>query len=342
MRFLVTGGCGFIGSHLVDLLLAYGHKVVVLDALSWGSNVYNLPKHKLIGGISGQRVPMMPKDDLVLMVGDVADAELVKSVVGEIAPDGIFHLAAQTHVDRSYGDVRPFVDSNMVGAYAILEAVREYQGIRVVFMSTDEVYGDVTEGFSTESDPLSPRNIYSALKAGGDLLAQTYAAIFNCDIVIARPANNYGPRQFEEKLIPKILQQLLPARAGGRCGAIPIYGNGQHIRDWLYVKDTAMGLWSMFEAGKAGAVYNLGAHQFHTVLQVVQAIADMLGLSWEEHIQYVKDRIRGDRRYALDLSKATDQLGWVATTKFKKGLEETVQWYVDRYNREVAAKAVIG
>jgi len=339
MRFLVTGGCGFIGSHLVDLLLDYGHKVVVLDALSWGSNIYNLRKHKLIGGISGQRVPVMPKDDLVVMVGDVADAELVKAIVGEVVPDGVFHLAAQTHVDRSYGDVRPFVDSNMVGAYSVLEAVREYQGVRCIFMSTDEVYGDVT-GFSHENDPLAPRNVYSALKAGGDILAQTYAAIFGCDIVIARPANNYGPRQFEEKLIPKILKEMLPARDRKRAGAIPVYGDGQQIRDWLYVKDTALGLWHLFEAGKKGSIYNLGAHQFQTVLQVIQAIGDMLGLHWEDHVQYTKDRIRGDRRYALDLSKTTEELGWVAATKFKKGLEATVEWYATEYEMKKAEKAV--
>lgn len=330
-RFLVTGGCGFIGSHLVDLLLDYGHKVVVLDALSWGSNIYNLPKHKLIGGISGQRIPMMPKDDLVVMVGDVADAELVKNVVGEVAPDGIFHLAAQTHVDRSYGDVKPFVDSNMVGAYSVLEAVREYPGVRLVFMSTDEVYGDVIEGFSIETDPLAPRNVYSALKAGGDILAQTYAAIFKSDVVIARPANNYGPRQFEEKLIPKILQSLLRARDGRPAGGIPIYGNGQQIRDWLYVKDTVLGLWFMMENGKAGGIYNLGAHQFQTVLQVVQAISDILGLNWEEHVQYVPDRIRGDARYALDVTRAAEDLGWAAATKFKAGLAKTVEWYAAAY-----------
>lgn len=329
--FLVTGGCGFIGSHLVDLLLDYGHKVVVLDALSWGSNIYNLRRHKLVGGISGQRVPLLPKDDLVVMVGDVADAELVKNVVGEIAPDGIFHLAAQTHVDRSYGDVKSFVDSNMVGAYSVLEAVREYSGARLVFMSTDEVYGDVAEGFSAETDPISPRNVYSTLKAGGDLLAQTYAAIFKLDIVIARPANNYGPRQFEEKLIPKILQNLLPARAGRHAGAIPVYGDGQQIRDWLYVKDTALGLWSMYENGNMGEVYNLGAHQFHTVLSVIQQISEILGLKWEEHVQYVPDRIRGDRRYALNLAKAGKDLGWVAPTKFDQGLGETVRWYADAY-----------
>lgn len=337
-RFLCTGGCGFIGSHLVDLILDKGHKVVILDALSWGSNIKNLRPHAIVGGISGQVVPKLPKDELVLMVGDVADAKLVKDLVNEVDFDGIFHLAAQTHVDRSYGDVLPFVNSNMIGAYSVLEAIREFPGMRLVFMSTDEVYGDVTEGFSTETDPIAPRNVYSALKAGGDLLAQTYAAVFGLDIVIARPANNYGPRQFEEKLIPKILSKLLPARDGRVEGNVPVYGDGQQIRDWLYVRDTALGLWEMYSRGQKGGIYNLGAHQFQTVLQVIQKIADILGLRWEDHVVYVPDRIRGDRRYALDLSKTKDALDWQANTKFMQGLVETVNWYAEQ--RRTAAGAM--
>jgi dTDP-glucose 4,6-dehydratase len=326
-RILVTGGAGFIGSHVVDLLLAEGYKIIILDALSYGSNVLNLPKDlKIVGGIPGQMAGDLPDDRVVLVVGDVADANLVKELVGMCG--GVFHCAAQTHVDRSYGDVRPFVNSNMVGAYAVLEAMRAAATrVRCVFMSTDEVYGDVAVDFSRETDPLAPRNIYSALKAGGDILAQTYAAVFKLDIVIARPANNYGPRQFEEKLMPKILTRFFKIKAGLESPKVPIYGDGGQIRDWLYVRDTAEALLALYEKGKTGEAYNLGAHQFRTVLEVVQAISPLVGVDWEKHVEYTADRIHGDRRYALDLKKTSRDIGWRASTLFEDGLKETVQWY---------------
>lgn len=328
----MTGGCGFIGSHLVDLLLSKGHRVVVLDALSYGSDVRNLPEDvKIYGGISGQMAGDIPSDRLVLVVGDVADAKLVGRLVD--LTDAVFHLAAQTHVDRSYGDVLPFVNSNVVGAYAVLEAVRSRRRpVRCVFMSTDEVYGDVETGLSHETDPLSPRNIYSTLKAAGDQLAKTYAAIFNLDVVIARPANNYGPRQFEEKLMPKILTSFLAVKRGGVSVKVPIYGDGRQVRDWLYVKDTAEALCALLEKGLPGEAYNLGAHQFRTVLQVVSDSARLVGVDWEKHVEHTADRIRGDRRYALDLTKTKAEIGWEASTSFEKGLAETVAWYSDRFH----------
>ena len=325
-RFLVSGACGFIGSSLTDLLLEKGHDVLILDALSWGANLKNLPPDvKVVGGLNGQMVNDIPSGRCVLVVGDVSDAKLVKNLVELV--DGVYHLAAQTHVDRSYGDVLPFVNSNVVGSYAMLEAVRasKYR-IRCVFVSTDEVYGDVENGFSTEAAPLAPRNIYSTLKAGGDLLAQAYAEIFNLDVVIARPANNYGPRQFDEKLIPKILTYF--SRRDTPKKKIPIFGDGNQVRDWLFVRDTADGLVALYERGKSGNAYNLGAHQFRTVLEVVQAISDLIGRDWREHIEHLPDRIRGDRRYALDLSKTQRDINWKASTSFEKGLEETVRWYL--------------
>lgn len=323
-RVLVTGGCGFIGSHLVYLLLSKGHKVVVLDALSFGSDVRNLPEYvKIVGGLGRQRIGGLPNDDCVLVIGDVSDAATVNELVSET--DACVHLAAQTHVDRSYGDVRSFVDSNVVGSYSILEAFRNNLGKRLVFMSTDEVYGDKQHGLSLETDPLSPRNIYSTLKASGDLLAQTYAAVYGTDVVIARAANNYGPRQFEEKLIPKIATRLLGRGRGSE--KIPIYGNGSHIRDWLFVGDTVQALLALWEKGKSGQAYNLGAHQFRTVMEVVRAISALLGVPWEDHVVHIADRICGDQRYALDLSKTTKEIGWIATTPFQKGLEETVRWH---------------
>lgn len=326
-RILVTGGAGFIGSHLVDALLERGNQVMVLDALSFGSDIRNLPGDvKIVGGISGQMVHEIPSGRIVLVVGDVADVKLVQRLVG--MTDAVFHLAAQTHVDRSYGDVLPFVSSNIVGSYAVLEAIRSSDPtVRCVFMSTDEVYGDVESGESHEGDPLAPRNIYSALKAGGDLLAQTYAAIFGLDVVIARPANNYGPRQFDEKLMPKIITRFLRIKNGESSLKVPVYGNGSQVRDWLYVQDTAEALLALYDRGVAGEAYNLGAHQFRTVLDVVKAVAPLVGIQWEPHIEYTADRIRGDNRYCLDLSKTSGSIGWSAHTTFSEGLEKTVRWY---------------
>lgn len=324
-RYLVSGGVGFIGSHLVDALLASDHDVLILDALSYGSNLDNLPRDlKVVGSVSGQAIP---EGRVVLVVGNVADARLTQQLVNMCT--GVFHLAAETHVDRSYGDVLPFVNSNVVGAYAILEAMRSatYKK-RCVFVSTDEVYGDIENGYFKETDPPAPRNIYSCLKASGDLLAQTYAAIFGVDVVIARPANNYGPRQ-QEKLIPKILAAFQKIALGEKV-KIPIYGDGGQTRDWLYVKDTAQALLKLYQKGKAGQAYNLGAHQFRTVMEVVCAISEEVGTPWEPNVEYVADRIRGDRRYALDLSKTSEEIGWNARVDFPKGLKETVKWYLKK------------
>ncbi len=330
-RYLVTGGAGFIGSHLVDLLLSKGHHVVVLDALSFGADVRNLPdRTKIFGAIGSQRAGGLPADPCLLVVGDVSDAALVLDLVSQT--DGCFHLAAQTHVDRSYGDVRPFVDSNVVGSYTVLEAFRKQIDKRLVFMSTDEVYGDKAEGYSCESDPVEPRNIYSCLKAGGDLLAQTYAAIYGLNIVIARPANNYGPRQLEEKLVPKVVNTLIRRIYQGSDVKIPVYGDGNQIRDWLFVKDTVEALLLMHDSGEPGQIYNLGRNEFRTVLEVIREISDLMKVDWNDHVEFVADRIRGDKRYALNTSKASVKLGWNSKVNFKSGLESAVNWYKWAYS----------
>ena len=325
-RILVTGGAGFIGSHLVDRLESQGYAVVILDALSFGADIRNLGHTvQIVGGVGRQRISELPDASRVLVVGDVSDQDLVFDLVSKT--EGCFHLAAQTHVDRSYGDVRPFVDSNVVGSYAVLEAFRRSSGgKKLVFMSTDEVYGDKESGFSGEEDPLAPRNIYSALKAGGDILARTYSSIYGIHVVIARPANNYGPRQFEEKLIPRAVTTIL------RGGKIPVFGDGRQIRDWLYVDDTTTALMKLYHDGRPGQAYNLGSHQFKTVREVIWDIAYLMGVDPENHVDHVADRICGDRRYALDLSKMGHELGWMAATSFTGGLEKTVSWYKSHYD----------
>jgi dTDP-glucose 4,6-dehydratase len=324
-RFLVTGGCGFIGSHLVDILIERGDRVVVLDCLSYGADLHNLPSPTVVGGVSPHRAGPIPDAPCVVVVGDVADDRLALDLAEQT--DGCFHLAAQTHVDRSYGDVRPFVMSNIVGTYAILEAYRVSKK-RLVLMSTDEVYGDKAEGFSQENDPLSPRNVYSSLKCGADILTRTYADVFGLDVVIARPANNYGPRQFTEKLVPKTITTLLMGKK------VPIYGDGKQVRDWLWVKDCAAALVALYEKGRRGQAYNVGAWQYRTTVEVVKAIADLLNVDFMKHTEYVEDRIRGDRRYALDFSRLTADTAWHPQKTFDDGIAETVEWYKQRNQNE--------
>ncbi len=323
-RFLVTGGCGFIGSHLVDHLIGRGDQVVVLDCLSYGADIRNLPAPEIVGGISPHRAGTLPEAPCVLVIGDAADERLVVDLAERT--DGCFHLAAQTHVDRSYGDVRPFVMSNVVGSWAVLEAYRTVKK-RVVMVSTDEVYGDKVEGLSQENDPLAPRNVYSSLKCGADVLAQTYAAVFGVDAVIARPANNYGPRQFEEKLVPKTIMSFL---SGAK---VPVYGDGAQVRDWLWVEDNARALAGLHDKGRAGHAYNIGAGQFRRTIDVVKAVASALGLGLDGRVDFVEDRIRGDRRYALDYSRIRADTGWSPSKGFEQGIVETVAWYRDRARR---------
>lgn len=323
-RYLVTGGAGFIGSHLVKALIGRGDEVVVLDALSWGASVDNLPAGtSIVGGLQGQRIGELPDADCVLVVGDVVDAKLVLDLAKKT--DGCFHLAAQTHVDRSYGDVLPFVQSNMVGAYSVLEAYRNFTEKRLMFMSTDEVYGDKTEGFSVETDPIAARNVYSTLKAGGDILAQTYASVFGVQVMIARPANNYGPNQLPEKLIPKAVMTMLKGEK------VPVFGDGTQVRDWLYVEDCVKALIRIMDSGSPGEIYNIGHGNWVTVQNVLRKIAQLLNVSYEKHIQHAPDRIRGDQRYAMNHEKIKKGLSWAPEMEFDKGLEKTVSWY---YRRE--------
>lgn len=319
-KILVTGACGFIGSHVVDALIARGDRVVVLDCLSYGANIANLPKPVVVGGISSYHVNVLPDAPCVLVIGDVANERLVRTLVEKT--DGGLHLAAETHVDRSYGDVRPFVMSNVVGSYAILEAYRAVKK-RLVIMSTDEVYGDKLEGFSQENDSLSPRNVYSTMKCCSDILAQTYAAVFGVDVVIARPANNYGPRQ-SEKLVPKTVDAIL---SGAK---VPIYGDGLQIRDWLWVEDCARALLALYDKGKPGRAYNIGSGQFRSTLDVVRSIAKILDVPFDGTVEFVEDRIRGDRRYALDYSRIMAETGWTPEKKFDDGIRKVVDWYRER------------
>jgi dTDP-glucose 4,6-dehydratase len=320
MRLLVTGGCGFIGSAFLRLALERNvERVVNLDALSYSGRRENQAELETDGRYR-------------FVHGDVADAELVRKVFSEERIDHVAHFAAESHVDRSLFAARAFVKTNIEGTLALLEAARaahaEGTFKRFLHVSTDEVYGDLGEtrgggrsdDIFRETTPLSPKNPYAATKAGADLLALSYVRTHGLPLVVTRSSNNYGPRQFPEKLMPLVISNAILGKP------VPVYGDGKNIRDWLFVEDNCKGVWAALERGRVGEVYNIGGENERENLSVVKAILAALGKP-ESLIQFVKDRPGHDRRYALDSSKAKRELGWSPVVPFEKGLAETVAWY---------------
>ena len=319
MKLLVTGGCGFIGSAFVRLLLQERPDVRVgnLDALTYAGNPENL---KDIEGNSRY----------TFTHASIVDESAVDALVKE-GWDAIVNFAAESHVDRSlYGPVE-FVRTNIQGTLHLLEAARRHRVDRFVQISTDEVYGSLPpEGVFTEETPLHPNNPYSCTKAAADHLALSYAHNFGMNVVVTRSSNNYGPRQFPEKLIPLFVANALDDRP---C---PVYGDGLQIRDWLHVEDNCRGILAALENGRAGQVYNFGGGNERPNLEVVREILKILGKP-ESLLKYVQDRPGHDRRYAIDSSKAKRDLGWKPQVPFAEGLRESVLWYRD--NREWIAGA---
>jgi dTDP-glucose 4,6-dehydratase len=315
VRVLVTGGCGFIGSAFLRHALAQPgvERVVNLDVLSYSGRREN-----------AQELESDPRYRLV--VGDIADAELVARLFSEEKIDTVAHFAAESHVDRSLFAARAFVKTNVEGTLTLLEAARaahtENRFRRFLHISTDEVYGDLGEtgDIFRETTPLAPKNPYAATKAGADLLALSYARTHGLPLVVTRSSNNYGPRQFPEKLMPLVVTNAILGQP------IPVYGDGKNIRDWLHVEDNVRGVWAALERGRAGEVYNIGGENERENLDVVKAILAAVGKP-ESLIQFVKDRPGHDRRYALDSKKAQKELGWHPTVPFEAGLARTVEWY---------------
>jgi dTDP-glucose 4,6-dehydratase len=310
MNVLVTGGSGFIGSNLVRLLLAErpGWRVVNLDKLTYAGNAESLAD-----------VAQDPRYRFVR--GDIANGELVAELVRTERIDAVMHLAAESHVDRSILSPAVFIETNVGGTQVLLEAARELSVKRFLHVSTDEVYGSLgPTGLFTEETPVQPSSPYSASKAGSDLLALAYAHTFGMHVVVTRCSNNYGPYQFPEKLIPLMIANALEDKA------LPVYGDGQNVRDWIHVEDHCRGLVAALEAGKAGQVYNFGASSERRNLEIVRAVLRLVGKP-ESLIQYVKDRPGHDRRYAIDAAKAQRELGWAPRHVFEEALAQTVQWY---------------
>jgi len=307
-RWLVTGGLGFIGSSFVRLALRERTDVAVtvLDAMTYAGNPANVAE---VAGDPRYR----------FVKGDIADAAAVDEAVGD-GVDAIVNFAAESHVDRSILDPEAFIRTDVMGTHVLLEAVRRHGIARFLQVSTDEVYGDVEHGASSESDPIRPRSPYAASKAGGDLQALAYQTTFGTPVLITRGSNTYGPYQYPEKLIPLFVTNLLENEQ------VPVYGDGLQVRDWLYVDDHARGIAHVLEHGVCGEVYNLGGGNSRTNLEITKELLRLTGRDWDASVRHVTDRPGHDRRYALDATKAR-ALGWSPRVDFANGLAETVAWY---------------
>ena len=327
---LVTGGAGFIGSNFVlDWIIAEADSVINLDKLTYAGNLHNLTS---LEGNSRH----------IFVKGDIGDAELVAKLLAEHRPRAIVNFAAESHVDRSIHGPAEFIQTNIVGTFTLLEAARAYwsglddeakKAFRFLHVSTDEVYGSLTptDPAFTETKQYEPNSPYSASKAASDHLVRAYHHTYGLPVLTTNCSNNYGPYHFPEKLIPLVIHNALTSKS------LPIYGDGQQVRDWLYVCDHASAIRRVLEAGRVGETYNVGGWSEKPNLNVVHTLCAILdelspradGKSYKEQITYVTDRPGHDRRYAIDATKINRELGWKPAETFETGIRKTVQWYLD-------------
>ena len=328
MRILITGGAGFIGSALVRRLIDKSeHHVLVYDALTYA-------------GLESSLESVATSNRYQFVKGDVCDAEGVERVIADFRPQIVAHLAAESHVDRSIDGPGLFVQTNVVGTFVMLNQVLAYwrrlpgvekERFRFHHISTDEVFGSLgEEGFFTETTPYDPRSPYSATKAGSDHLVRAWGHTYGLPVLVTNCSNNYGPFHFPEKLIPLIIIRAL----GG--SSLPVYGDGSHVRDWLFVDDHARALQAVFEGGAPGRTYNIGGNAERRNIDVVRAICAVLdrqrprvdGKGYADQIAFEADRPGHDHRYAIDASRIRDELGWIPSVSFEEGIERTVFWYL--------------
>ncbi|HDZ49557.1 hypothetical protein LCGC14_0030060 [marine sediment metagenome] len=330
MNILVTGGAGFIGSAVIRHLIEQTeHAVVNVDALTYAGNLESLAS-------------VESSDRYTFEQADIGDAESMAAIFERHQPDAVMHLAAESHVDRSIDGPAAFIQTNIVGTYILLEAVRNYwkglqanapekaSAFRFHHISTDEVYGDLEgpEDLFTEETPYAPSSPYSASKASSDHLVRAWHRTYGLPVVVTNCSNNYGPYHFPEKLIPLMILNALAGKP------LPVYGNGQQVRDWLYVEDHARALVKVVTEGVIGETYNIGGHNEKANLEVVETLCDLLQelvpaeSSYRDLITFVQDRPGHDLRYAIDASKIERELGWKPEETFETGLRKTVQWYL--------------
>jgi len=336
-NILVTGGAGFIGSNFIPYILSkyVEYHVVNLDALTYAGDLDNLKE-------------VEDNDRYTFVQGNICDKQLVKELFAKFDFSGVLHFAAESHVDNSIEGPEAFIRTNVLGTFTLLDAARGHwmdfpfvykrgkEGNRFLHVSTDEVYGSLgPEGLFTETTAYAPNSPYSASKASSDMLVRSYFHTYGLNVVTTNCSNNYGPKQHNEKLIPTIIRKALSSQP------IPIYGDGENVRDWLYVLDHATGIDMVFHNGISGETYNIGGRNERTNNQIAASICSLLdrkrprkdGKSYSEQITFVKDRAGHDKRYAIDASKIERELGWTAMENFETGIEKTIEWYLKKeYN----------
>jgi dTDP-glucose 4,6-dehydratase len=298
LEILVTGGCGFIGSHFVNMLIRGEHSTTILDKMTYAADINRLD-------------PLATYEDLYQ--GDICNVELCERIIKDNAIDTIVNFAAETHVDNSIKDSTQFMHSNVMGVHVLLELVRKYN-LRFVQISTDEVYGSIYAGSFEETDRLNPSNPYAATKACADLIMLSYQKTYGLPVMITRSSNIYGPGQFPEKFIPKMIHDAKQGKP------LSVYGNGENVRDWLYVKDNCEAIKLVMERGRPGEIYNIAGGNEMTNNQVATIIFEKFMVP----IEYVKDRPGHDFRYSINCSKIRDELGWKPSIPFEKGIDETI------------------
>ena len=310
MRILVTGGLGFIGSnfcrHVMEAHPIY--EIINVDKMGTAANPVNLKD-------------LENEERYKFIKGDVCDSNLMSKIITQV--DAVVNMAAETHVDRSIADPSPFIQNNTVGTFTVLEAIRKHNDkVKLVQVSTDEVYGDIPEGSFEEEDAVKPSNPYSASKAGADMFALAYSRTYDLDVTITRCTNNYGLYQLPEKLVPKTIIRALKGLK------VPIYGSGENVRDWIYVQDHCEAIDLVLSKGEAGEIYNVSSGNELTNVEIVRRILRLMGKS-EDLMTFVEDRPGHDVRYSLDSSRIRSRLGWKPRFFFKEALKLTVDWYVD-------------
>lgn len=335
---LITGGAGFIGSHVVRRFVNKypDYLIVNLDALTYAGNLDNLRD-------------IEDKPNYVFEKGDIIDAAFIQDLFEKYQFTGVIHLAAESHVDRSISDPILFIKTNIIGTVNLLESARsiwknvaDTEGYRFHHVSTDEVFGSLgDEGFFTETTPYDPRSPYSASKASSDHLVSAYHHTYNLPTVLSNCSNNYGPNHFPEKLIPLIINNILTDKP------LPIYGDGKYTRDWLWVKDHASAIDTIFHTGRVGESYNIGGNNEWKNIDLVHKLCDIMDAKLgrpegtaRQLITFVKDRPGHDRRYAIDASKLKDELGWTPSISFDEGFKETIDWYLT--NKEWVERVTSG
>jgi dTDP-glucose 4,6-dehydratase len=309
MHLVVTGGCGFIGSNFIRQVFAArpAWRITNVDKLTYAGNPASLSD-------------VASNPNYKFFKADICDRALMTDIFAG-KPDAVVHFAAESHVDRSILGPEIFVQTNVMGTQVLLEVARNAKLGRFLHVSTDEVYGSLgPTGLFSETTPLAPNSPYSASKTGSDLLVNAYHHTYGMDTVITRCSNNYGPYQFPEKLIPLLVTNLMDGKQ------IPIYGDGKNVRDWLHVDDHCSGILLALEKGRAGEVYNIGGNNERENIAIARKLLSLLGQG-EDSIKYVEDRLGHDRRYAIDASKITAELGWKPRHDFESGIASTVEWY---------------